>query len=85
MTPRQADTLRKLCEKPPRDDIPWRDVVELLEAVGGQAYAPMGGRDRIYFQSGEALVIHRLNPEAPPLPLDAENICYLLSMLGVKP
>jgi len=55
-------TLEKVKERPERSDIPWRDIENLLVALGAEVTEGRGSRVRIHL-NGVRAVFHRPHPQ----------------------
>lgn len=62
MNKKHAVTLEKIIEKPERSDIPWKDIENLIIALGGEITEGRGSRVRIYLNDVRA-VFHRPHPK----------------------
>ena len=55
-------TLEKIKERPERSDIPWKEIENLLIALGAEITEGSGSRVRIYL-NGVRAVFHRPHPQ----------------------
>ncbi|WP_309025658.1 type II toxin-antitoxin system HicA family toxin [Pelagicoccus sp. SDUM812002] len=62
MNRKQRLTLEKIKERPERSDIPWKDIENLLSALGAEITEGSGSRVRIYL-NGVRAVFHRPHPQ----------------------
>ena len=62
MNKKQKRTLEKIIEKPERSDIDWKDIENLIYALGGELSEGRGSRVRIYL-NGVRAVFHRPHPK----------------------
>lgn len=62
MNRKQRLTLEKIKERPERSDIPWKDIENLLAALGAEITEGSGSRVRI-FLNGVRAVFHRPHPQ----------------------
>ncbi len=59
---RNQRTLKKIFENPIRSDILWKDVVSLIEYLGGQVIEGSGSRVR-FVLNGMGQVLHTPHPQ----------------------
>lgn len=59
---KQRLTLEKVKERPERSDIPWRDIENMLPALGAEISEGSGSRVRV-FLNGVRAVFHRPHPQ----------------------
>lgn len=59
---KQRKTLAAICEVPTRSDIAWRDIENLLEALGATIKEGRGSRVRVAL-NGCVAVFHEPHPE----------------------
>ena len=62
MNKKQKRTLEKIIETPERSDIDWKDIENLIYALGGELSEGRGSRVRIYL-NGVRAVFHRPHPK----------------------
>ena len=62
MNKKQKRTLERIIEKPERSDIDWKDIENLIYALGGEVSEGRGSRVRIYL-NGVRAVFHRPHPK----------------------
>ena len=62
MNKKNQRTLDRICERPERSDIPWRDIERLTLALGDKISEGRGSRVRIHL-NGVRAVFHRPHPE----------------------
>jgi len=62
MNKKHQKTLDSIVEKPERSDIPWKDIEELIIALGGEISEGRGSRVRLYL-NGVRAVFHRPHPK----------------------
>ena len=62
MNKKNRNTLEKICQKPERSDIAWKDIEALLLALGAELSEGRGSRVRI-FLNGVRAVFHRPHPK----------------------
>ncbi|MDQ8188566.1 type II toxin-antitoxin system HicA family toxin [Pelagicoccus sp. SDUM812002] len=62
MNRKQRLTLEKVRERPERSDIPWKNIENMLSALGAEISEGSGSRVRVYL-NGVRAVFHRPHPQ----------------------
>ncbi|MBD5779863.1 type II toxin-antitoxin system HicA family toxin [Pelagicoccus sp. NFK12] len=62
MNRKQRLTLEKVRERPERSDLPWKDIENMLSALGAEISEGSGSRVRVYL-NGVRAVFHRPHPQ----------------------
>ncbi|MCB0065412.1 MAG: type II toxin-antitoxin system HicA family toxin [Caldilineaceae bacterium] len=84
MNSRQRKTLEAIYERPERADINWRDIENLLVALGAELTEGRGSRVRIAL-NGVRSVFHRPHPQRETDKGAVRSMRRFLQEAGVKP
>jgi hypothetical protein len=81
---KHRDTLEAIFEKPRRANIPWRDILGLLDALGAEISEGKGSRVRVVLGERKA-VFHRPHPEKEASKGLVGSVRRLLEEEGIGP
>ncbi len=84
MNAKQRRTLERLFANPPPAEIPWSDVISLVEALGATVQQRAGSRVAIRL-NGYVAVFHEPHPERKARRLLIHDVRDFLQRAGITP